>query len=81
MIYAIIFIVVVVALVAHYLTSKVTYLIIYSVVVEGKREYYNIRYEVSIRHGIPTDKEFKDYLTHILNDYEGLKIIDIHKLN
>lgn len=33
MIYAIIFIVVIAALVAHYLTSKVTYLIIYSAVV------------------------------------------------
>lgn len=80
MIYAIIFIVVVAALVAHYLTSKVTYLIIYSAVVEGKREYYNTRYEVSVRHGIPTDQEFKDYLSHILNGCESLKIIDIHKL-
>lgn len=80
MIYAIIFIVVIIALVLHYLTSKVVYLIVYSVIVEGKREYYNTRYEVSIRHGIPTDQEFKDYLSHILNGYEGLKIIDIHKL-
>lgn len=80
MIYAIVFIVIVSALVMHYLTSKVTYLIIYSAIVEGKREYYNTKYEVSIRHGVPTDQEFKDYLSHILNGCEGLKIIDIHKL-
>lgn len=80
MIYIIVFILVIAALVIHYLNSKAIYLIVYSVIVEGKREYYNTRYEVSVRHGIPTDQEFKNYLEHILNGYNGLKIIDIHKL-
>ena len=80
MIYIIIFILILIGLIAHHLTSKTTYLIVYRVTIEGKQEYHNIKYEISPLHGVPTNQECKIYLEHILNGCEGLTIIDVHEL-
>lgn len=66
---------------AYYLKGKAVYLITYSIIVEGKREIYSSRYEVSIKHGLPSNEEFTRHIQKSLIEYNGLRIIDIHRLS
>lgn len=79
MIYFIIICVIALALL-HYFIGKHIYLITYTVDVDGKREIFSCRYEVSIKNKLPTTEEFLRYVGKISVVGNNFRIIDVHKL-
>lgn len=64
----------------HYFTGKHIYLITYTVDVNGKREIFSCRYEVSVSQTLPTTEEFLHYVERVGRSGENFRIIDVHKL-
>ena len=79
MIYFIIICVIALALL-HYFTGKHIYLITYTVDIDGKREVFSCRYEVSVKSELPTTEEFLRYVEKVSVIGNNFRIIDVHKL-
>ncbi len=79
MIYTIIACVLVLVLL-HYFTGKHTYIITYTVDIDGKREIFSCRYEVSVKSKLPTTEEFLHYVEKISVIGNNFRIIDVHRL-
>ena len=79
MIYTIIACVLVLVLL-HYFTGKHVYIITYTVDIDGKREVFSCRYEVAVKHKLPTTEEFLQYVERVGRSGENFRIIDVHKL-
>lgn len=73
-------IIVILLLILHYYTGKHTYIITYSVEINGKQELYSCRYQLAVKDPFPTDKEVLNYVERVSVIGDKFRIIDIHKL-
>ena len=64
----------------HYFTGTHIYIITYTVDIDGKREIFSCRYEVSVKNKLPTTEEFLRYVEKISVVGNNFRIIDVHKL-
>ena len=64
----------------HYFTGIHIYIITYTVDIDGKREIFSCRYEVSVKSKLPTTEEFLRYVEKISVAGNNFRIIYVHKL-